>query len=45
MLRICRNQLARALQRFLAEARWYDDAVMGRQQEYLAPRLDHPEAV
>ena len=36
---------ARALQRFLTEARWDDDAVMGRLQEYLAPRLAHPEAV
>ena len=36
---------ARALQRFLNEARWDDDAVMGRLQEYLAPRLAHPEAV
>ena len=36
---------ARVLQRFLSEARWDDDAVMGRLQEYLAPRLAHPEAV
>ena len=36
---------ARVLQRFLTEARWDDDAVMGRLQEYLAPRLSHPEAV
>ena len=36
---------ARAMQRFLTEARWDDDAVMGRLQEYLAPRLAHPEAV
>ena len=36
---------ARALQRFLAEARWDDDAVIGRLQEYLAPRLGHTEAV
>ena len=36
---------ARALQRFLTEARWDDDAVMGLLQEYLAPRLGHPEAV
>ena len=36
---------ARALQCFLTEARWDDDAVMGRLQEYLAPRLAHPEAV
>ena len=36
---------ARAMQRFLTEARWSDDAVIGRLQEYLAPRLGHPEAV
>ena len=36
---------ARVLQRFLTEARWDDDAVMGRLREYLAPRLAHPEAV
>ena len=36
---------ARVLQRFLTEARWDDDAVIGRLQEYLAPRLAHPEAV
>ena len=28
---------ARAMQRFLTEARWRDDAVIGRLQEYLAP--------
>ena len=36
---------ARAMQRFLTEARWSDDRVIGRLQEYLAPRLGHPEAV
>ena len=36
---------ARAMQRFLTEARWSDDAVIGRLQEYLAPRLRHSEAV
>ena len=36
---------ARAMQRFLTEARWSDDVVVGRLQEYLAPRLGHPEAV
>ena len=36
---------ARAMQRFLTGARWDDDAVAGRLQEYLAPRLAHPEAV
>ena len=35
----------RAMQRFLTEARWDDDAVIGRLQEFLAPRLGHPEAV
>ena len=33
------------MQRFLTEARWSDDTVIGRLQEYLAPRLGHPEAV
>ena len=36
---------ARAMQRFLTEARWSDEAVIGRLQEYLAPRLGHSEAV
>ena len=36
---------ARAMQRFLTEPPWDDDAVIGRLQEYLAPRLGHPEAV
>ena len=36
---------ARAMQRFLTEARWSDDTVIGRLQEYLAPRLGHPDAV
>ena len=36
---------ARAMQRFLSEARWDDDAVIGRLQEYLGLRLGHPEAV
>ena len=35
----------RVLQRFLAEARWDDDAVIGRLQEYLCSRLEHPQAV
>ena len=30
---------ARSMQRFLTEARWSDDTVIGRLQEYLAPRL------
>ena len=36
---------AREMQRFLTEARWSDETVIGRLQEYLAPRLGHPEAV
>ena len=36
---------ARALQRFLTEARWVDDAVIARLQEYLGPRLLHRLAV
>ena len=36
---------ARALQRFLTEARWDDDAVIARLQEHLGPRLEHPLAV
>ena len=36
---------ARAMQRFLSEARWDDDAVIGRLQEYLGPRLAHAQAV
>ena len=36
---------ARAMQRFLTESPWDDDLVIGRLQEFLAPRLGHPEAV
>ena len=36
---------ARAMQRFLAEARWDDDAVIGRLQEYLGPKLADSQAV
>ena len=36
---------ARAMQRFLTEARWSDATVIERLQKYLAPRLGHPEAV
>ena len=36
---------ARAMQRFLTEARWSDDTVMGRFHEYLAPKLGRPEVV
>ena len=35
----------RAMQRFLTESPWDDDSVMGRLQEYLAPRLEHPETI
>jgi SRSO17 transposase len=35
----------RVLQRFLTEAHWDDDAVTAALQEYLAPRLAHPQAV
>ena len=34
----------RAMLRFLTEACWDDDAVIGQVQEYLAPRLRHPDA-
>ena len=36
---------ARAMQRFITEARWSDDTVTGRLRKYLAPRLGHSEAV
>ena len=36
---------ARAIQRFLTEARWGDDAVIGRLQEYLGRKLGHHDAV
>jgi SRSO17 transposase len=36
---------AHALQRFLTDARWEDEAVIAHLQAYLAPRLSHPEAV
>jgi len=35
----------RVLQRFLTEAGWDDGAVTAALQEYLAPRLAHPQAV
>ena len=35
----------RSLQRFLTEAPWDDDLVMGRLQEYLGSRLEHREGV
>ena len=36
---------ARAMQRFLTDSPWDDDAVMERLQEYLGPKLGHSEAV
>ena len=36
---------ARALQRFLTDARWDDAAVTAHLQAYLAPMLTHPRAV
>ena len=33
------------MQRFLAQSPWVGDTVIGRLQEYLGPRLEHPEAV
>ena len=36
---------ARALQRFLTDARWDDGAVTAHLQQYLGPRLTHPRAV
>ena len=36
---------ARGMQRFLTGSPWDDDAVVGRLQEYLAPKLGHSEAV
>ena len=36
---------ARAMQRFLTEARWDDGAVIGRLQECLGPKLAHTQAV
>ena len=36
---------ARGMQRFPAASPWDDDAVIGRLQECLSPRLGHPEAV
>ena len=36
---------ARDLQRFLTESRWSDRQLIGRLQEVMAPRLEHPNAV
>jgi SRSO17 transposase len=36
---------ARALQRFLTDARWQDEGVIAHLQQYLGARLTHPRAV
>ena len=36
---------ARGMQRFLTDSPWEDDVIIGRLQEYLRSRLEHPEAV
>ena len=36
---------ARGMQRFLTDSPWDYEAVIGRLQEYLGTRLEHPEAV
>ena len=36
---------ARAMQRFLTESPWDDDAVMEQLQQYLVPKLGHSEGV
>ena len=36
---------ARGMQRFLTDSPWDDEAVIGRLQEYLGTRLEHPEGV
>src|SRR5215210_7409241 len=36
---------ARALQRFLTDARWNDEALIAHLQTYLGPQLSHPRAV
>ena len=36
---------ARGMQRFLTDSPWDDDAVIGRLEEYLGTRLEHPEGV
>src|SRR5437763_4354992 len=36
---------ARALQRFLTDARWDEETVIAHLQAYLGPRLNHPRAV
>ncbi len=36
---------ARGMQRFLTDSPWDDEAVIGRLEEYLGTRLEHPEGV
>ena len=36
---------ARGMQRFLTDSPWDDEVIIGRLQEYLGPRLEHPEGV
>ena len=36
---------ARGMQRFLADSPWDDEVIIGRLQEYLGTRLEHPEGV
>ena len=33
------------MQRFLTDSPWDDEAIIGRLQEYLGTRLEHPEGV
>ena len=47
-LRTCRRRfrgLARGMQRFLTDSPWDDEVSIGRLQEYLGTRLEHPEGV
>ena len=36
---------ARGMQRFLTDSPWDDEVIIGRLQEYLGTRLEHPEGV
>ena len=47
-LRSCRSTVpgsARGMQRFLTDSPWDDEVIIGRLQEYLGTRLEHPEGV
>ena len=47
-LRTCRRRVpgsARGMQRFLTDSPWDDEVIIGRLQEYLGTRLEHPEGV